>query len=64
MKIIRCIQCKCIINTKAGYYSFPSGAQCQKCGEEKAKILDRDMKKDPFGLQLLSRINRLKNNGC
>lgn len=61
MKEIKCVVCNCIINPKAGYYNFSSGAQCSKCGDEKAKILDREMKKDPFSLDLLARLNRLKN---
>lgn len=62
MKELRCKKCNCIIPPGAGYYNFLTGAQCSKCGNKKAQILDREMQRDPFGLELRARLNKSKRS--
>lgn len=61
MKEIRCTKCDCVIPIGTGYYSFVSGIQCSTCGAGLSKAIEKQWKKDPFGLVAAARLNRLRN---
>lgn len=61
MKELRCAKCNCIIPMGAGFFNFPTGAQCSACGINKSKAIEKAWEKDPFGLQVAARLNRLRN---
>lgn len=50
MKELKCKKCGCVIPMGAGFFNFPSGAQCSKCGDIHSKKLDKEFAKDPFKL--------------
>lgn len=46
---LKCTKCGVVIPMGAGFYNYPSGVQCGKCGKERAplvkKALDDEIKK-------------------
>lgn len=56
----KCAKCNKEINHNAGFYNFPTGAMCAKCGKERSqrvsKAIDQEIKRMARELKYEKRI--------